>query len=60
VSLPNVFCIEVEVNYQQEDASLALGAAGNAFAVLKIMDKEKYQAMERIWRESLCQSPSAS
>jgi hypothetical protein len=30
-----------EVNYRQEDALLALNAAFSAFAVLKMMDKEK-------------------
>jgi hypothetical protein len=48
------------VNYQQEDASLAFKAACSAFAVLKVIDTEKYQAMERTWRESLGQSPTAS
>jgi hypothetical protein len=49
-----------EVNHQQEDASLALHAASSAFAVLKVMDTEKYEEMERTRRDSLGGAPSAS
>lgn len=41
-----------KVDYQKEQASLAFSAAYSAFAVLKVMDKEKNDAAERAWRES--------
>ena len=40
------------VNYQEEDASLALNAGSTAVNILKAMDKEKGEAMERDWREA--------
>jgi hypothetical protein len=40
------------VIYQEEDASGALAAATRAIAVLKDIDTEKYQAMEKSWRPS--------
>jgi hypothetical protein len=40
-----------KVDYLEADASVALEAARTAFAILKAMDKEKYEAMERAWRE---------
>lgn len=40
-----------KVDYQQANASAALKAAQTAFAVLKAIDKEKYEAMEKAFRE---------
>jgi hypothetical protein len=40
-----------KVDYQQANASAALKAAQTAFAVLKAIDKEKYEAMEKGFRE---------
>lgn len=40
-----------KVDYQQDDASAALKAARTALAVLKAIDKERYEAMERAFRE---------
>jgi hypothetical protein len=40
-----------KVDYQQADASVALRAAQTAFAVLKALDKQKYEAMEKAFRE---------
>jgi hypothetical protein len=43
------------VDYQQGDASAALKAAQTAFAVLKALDKEKYEVMEKAFREQATQ-----
>ena len=40
-----------KVDYQQGDASAALKAAQTAVAVLKALDKEKYEVMEKTFRE---------
>jgi hypothetical protein len=42
-----------EMTYRQEDASRGLTAAYNAIAVLKVMDRERYEAMEREFRAIL-------
>jgi hypothetical protein len=42
-----------KVNYEEVDASVALEAARTAFSILKAIDKQKYQAMERAWRKKL-------
>jgi hypothetical protein len=36
--------------YLKEDASRGLTAASNAIAVFKVMDRERYEAMEREFR----------
>jgi len=40
------------VNYQSEDASLALAAGFTAVNILKVIDRQKGEAMERDWREA--------
>jgi hypothetical protein len=42
-----------EVNYQQTDAALCWGAAVGVIGILKVMDADKCQKMERYWRQSL-------
>jgi hypothetical protein len=39
-----------DMTYQKEDASRGLTAASNAIAVFKVMDRERYEAMEREFR----------
>jgi hypothetical protein len=48
-----------KVDYQKEAAALAFSAACSAFAVLKVMDREKNDAAERAWRESQGSVPPA-
>jgi hypothetical protein len=42
-----------EVTFDKDDASAGLAAAGAAISALKVMDREKYLAMEREWRSSM-------
>ena len=42
-----------EVGYQKDDATKALAAAGTAFAILTLMDKEKADEQEKKMRASL-------
>jgi hypothetical protein len=42
-----------KVDYLESDASVALEAARTAFAILKAMDKERCEAMERAWRSQV-------
>lgn len=41
-----------QVDYKRDDAAVALQASRTAFAILKIMDRERCETMERAWRES--------
>lgn len=38
------------MDYQLDDAKIALQAGRTAFAILQVMDRERYEAMERAWR----------
>jgi hypothetical protein len=42
-----------QVDYRKADASVALEAARTAFTILKAMDKDRYEATERAWREKV-------
>jgi len=41
-----------KMDYKLDDAKSALQAGCTAFAVLKNMDKERCEAMERAWRDT--------
>jgi len=41
-----------DVGYQQPDARLCLNAASGFIGTLKTMDREKYDASEKAWREA--------
>lgn len=42
-----------QVDHRETDSQAALKAGRTAFAILKLMDKERYEAMEKAWRASL-------
>jgi hypothetical protein len=42
-----------QVDYRETESRAALKAGRTAFAILKLMDKERYEAMEKAWRASL-------